>query len=59
MEVFIFKLLSVDALTTSAIVVGEVTSLDHELLDDCQKQHLKSDDFADLTECQQFFTKVR
>lgn len=38
MEVFILKLLPVDALTTSSIVVGEVTSLDHELFDDCQKQ---------------------
>lgn len=34
MEVFIRKLLPIDALTSSAIMVGEVASLDHELLDD-------------------------
>lgn len=38
MEVFILKLLPVDALTSGAIMVGEVASLDHELLDNCQKQ---------------------
>lgn len=37
-EVFILKLLSVDALAPGAIMVGEVTSLDHERLDNCQKQ---------------------
>lgn len=33
-EVLIFKLLPIDALSSSAILVGEITSLDHELLDD-------------------------
>lgn len=37
-EVFILKLLPVDALTPGAILVGEVTSLDHETLDDCQNK---------------------
>lgn len=36
-EVFILKLLPVDALAPGAIMVGEVASLDHELLDNCQK----------------------
>ena len=38
MEVFILKLLPVDALAPGAIMVGEVSSLNHELLDNCQKQ---------------------
>lgn len=38
MEVFILKLLPVDALTSSAILVGEVTSLDHETFDDCRNK---------------------
>lgn len=38
MEVFILKLLPVDALAPGAIMVGEIASLDHELLDNCQKQ---------------------
>ena len=33
-EVFILKLFSIDALSASAVLVGEVSSLDHELLDD-------------------------
>ncbi|KAJ0008842.1 hypothetical protein NQD34_016257 [Periophthalmus magnuspinnatus] len=33
-KVFIFKLFSIDGFATSAIVVGEVTSLAHELRDD-------------------------
>lgn len=37
MEVFILKFLSVDALAPSAVVIGKVTPLNHELLDDCQK----------------------
>lgn len=37
-EVFILKLLSINALTPGAIMVGEVASLDHELLDNCEKQ---------------------
>lgn len=41
-KVFILKLLPVDALSTGAIVVGEVSSLDHEFLDDWQKQILQS-----------------
>lgn len=36
-EVLILKLLPVDALTSSAILVGEVPSLDHETFDDCKK----------------------
>lgn len=34
LEVLIRKLLSVDGLATSSVSVGEVTTLDHELLDD-------------------------
>lgn len=34
LEVFIFKLVSVDGLATSAISSCKVTSLDHEVLDD-------------------------
>lgn len=41
MEVFILKLLPVDALTSSAILVGEVTSLDHETFDDCKNNETK------------------
>lgn len=37
-EVFILKLLPVDALTSSAILVGEVASLDHETFDDCKNK---------------------
>lgn len=37
MEVFILKLLPIDALSTGAIMVGKVTALDHKLLDDCQE----------------------
>lgn len=33
-EVLIFKLVAIDGLSTSAVVVGEVTSLAHELGDD-------------------------
>lgn len=46
MEVFILKLLPVDALTSSAILVGEVASLDHETFDDCknkQKYNIQRD----------------
>lgn len=32
LEVLILKLVAVDGLSTSAIVVGEVTTLDHEVL---------------------------
>lgn len=45
MEVFILKLLPVDALTPGAIMVGEVTSLNHELLDDCQKNNVYPNQF--------------
>ena len=45
MEVFILKLLPVDALTSGAIMVGEVTSLNHELLDDWQKNNLYPNQF--------------
>lgn len=41
-EVLILKLLPVDALTSSAILVGEVTSLDHETFDDCKKINKKN-----------------
>lgn len=41
MEVFILKLLSINALSTSAIMIRKVTPLDHELLDDCQKTTFK------------------
>ena len=34
LEVLIGKLLAVDGLATSSVSVGEVTTLDHELLDD-------------------------
>ena len=33
-EVFVFKLVSVDGLSSSAVMVGEVTSLGHEVVDD-------------------------
>lgn len=33
-EVFIFKFSSVDGLSSSAVVVGEVSSLSHEVVDD-------------------------
>ena len=33
-EVFVFKLVSVDGLSSSAVMVGEVTSLGHEVIDD-------------------------
>lgn len=41
MEVFILKLLPVDALTSSAILVGEVASLDHETFDDCKNNQTR------------------
>lgn len=34
LEVFVLELGAVDALTTSAVTIGEVTSLEHELRDD-------------------------
>ena len=34
LEVLIFELVAVDGLSTSSVVVGEVTSLAHELGDD-------------------------
>lgn len=34
LEVLVGELLSVDGLSTSSIAVGEVTTLDHEVLDD-------------------------
>ena len=34
LEVFIFKFGSIDRLSTSSIVVGEVTTLNHELRND-------------------------
>lgn len=36
-EVFILKLLSINALTPSSILVGKVASLDHEFFDNCKK----------------------
>jgi hypothetical protein len=34
LEVFIFKLVAIDRLATGAITLGEVTTLNHEVLDD-------------------------
>lgn len=37
LEVLVFELLAVDALSTCAIALREVTTLDHEALDDAVK----------------------
>lgn len=37
-KVFVLKLFPIDTLPTSSILVGKVTALDHEVLDDCQKK---------------------
>ena len=35
LKILIVKLVAIDALSTGAVVVGEVAPLDHEIFDDC------------------------
>lgn len=56
-EVFIFKLVSVNRFSSSAIVVGEITTLAHEVWNDTvENASFVAETFLASTQCTEIFS---